>query len=202
MRTEVQLHYNIASQRECCKRGQKWWRSGRLGSGEDDFWQLRNGLGTWDGKSVAQIVPKCDFELGAGLGEAEEGVAAVPAEITARAAAELSPGDVAADVVFRSVSVQGDFGSIEHHQQFGLVGVEPREQAVESDETGLACEDVVEPRPQHSLALFGRGATIGLEISVELPDQLADGGLSGAVVAGEGVEFVNQSLGMNPAQAV
>ena len=160
----------------------------------------------WHGHLGRQVgrpgSPKCDFELGAGLGEAEEGVAAVPAKITARAAAELSPGDVAADVVFRSVSVQGDFGSIEHHQQFGLVGVEPREQAVEGDEAGLAREDVVEPRPQRSLALFGGGATIGLEISVELPDQLADGGLSGAVVVGEGVEFVNQSLGMNPAQAV
>src|SRR5215831_20043003 len=202
MRTEVQLHYNIASQRECCKRGQKWWRSGRLGSGEDDFWQLGNGLGAWDGKSVAQIVPECDFELGACFGEAEEGVAAVAAEIAARAAAEFAPGDVAADVVFRSVGVQRDFGSVEHHQQFWLIGVEPREQAIECDEAGVSLEDAVEPRPQSGLALFGGGATIDLEITVEVPDQLADGGLGGAVVVGEGVELVNQALGMNPAQAV
>jgi hypothetical protein len=60
-----------------------------LGSGEDDFWQVRNGLGAWDGQSVAKIIPECDFELGAGFGEAEEGVAAVSAEITACAAASL-----------------------------------------------------------------------------------------------------------------
>jgi hypothetical protein len=48
--------------------------------------------------------------------------------------------------------VQRDFGSIEYHQQFGLVGMEPREQAVERDEAGLAREDAVEPRPQLSLA--------------------------------------------------
>ena len=51
-----------------------------------------------DEESVGPIVPECDFELGACLGEAEEGVAAVPAKITARAAAELAPGAVQASV--------------------------------------------------------------------------------------------------------
>src|SRR5215467_1387002 len=98
--------------------------------------------------------------------------------------------------------MQWDFGSVEHHQQFRLIGVEPREQAVEGDEAGLEREDVVEPRPQRSLALRGGSATIRLEISIELPNQGADGGLGGSAVVGEGVEFVNQPLGMNPAQAV
>jgi hypothetical protein len=151
---------------------------------------------------VAEIVPERNFELGAGLCEAEKGVSAIPADVTAGAAAELSPGDVTADVVFRSVGMQRNFGPLEHHQQFGLVGMEPGEQAVEGDEAGLAREDAVELRLQLSLALWGGSATIGLEIGVELPDQRADRGLSGAVLLGEGVEFVNQPLGMNPAQAV
>ena len=105
---------------------------------------------------------------------------------------------MAADVVLRSVGVQRDLGAVEHHQQLGLVGVEPREQTVEGDEAGLAREDAVEPRPQCGLALFAGSATIGLEIGVELPDQLADGGLGGAVLIGEGVELVNQALGNEP----
>src|SRR5271163_614094 len=52
------------------------------------------------------------------------------------------------------------------------------------------------------LALRGGRATIGLEIAVELPDRCAHGVLGGAVLVREGVELVNQALGMNPAQAV
>jgi hypothetical protein len=58
-----------------------------------------------DGQSGAEIVPERDFELGAGLGQTEEGVSTVTTGIAARAAADLSPGDVAADVVLRSVAL-------------------------------------------------------------------------------------------------
>ena len=155
-----------------------------------------------DGEAVAEIIPKEDAELGASLDDAEEGVAAIAADIAAGATADLAPGHVAADVVLRSVGVQRDLGSVEHHQQFGFVGVEPREQTVEGDEAGLAREDAIEPRPHCGLALFGGSATIGLEFTIEVPDQLADSGLGSAVLVGEGVELVNQALGMNPAQAM
>jgi hypothetical protein len=39
------------------------------------------------------------------------------------------------------------------------------------------------------------------QITVELPDQVADGGLGGAALVREGVEFVNQALGMNLIQS-
>ena len=104
-----------------------------MGSGEDDFRQGWDGLGAGDGEAVAKVIPERDFELGAGFGEAEKGIAAVTTDIAAGAGADLAPGDVAADVVLRSVGVQRDFGSVEHHQQLGLVGVEPHEQAVEFD---------------------------------------------------------------------
>src|ERR1700675_217466 len=130
--------------------GQNPWLLGRLGSGEDDFGQAWDGVSARDGESVAKVVPERDFELGAGFGETEKGIAAITTDIAAGAGTDLPPGDVAADVVLRSVGVQRDFGSVEHHQQLGLVGVEPREQAVERDEAGLALEDAVEPRPQAS----------------------------------------------------
>jgi hydrophobe/amphiphile efflux-1 (HAE1) family protein len=77
--------------------------------------------------------------------------------------------------------------------------LQPLQQAVEDDEAGLLREDAVEPRLQRSLAVRGGGVTIGLEVSVEIPDLLADGGLSGAVLVGEGVELVYETLGMHPA---
>src|SRR5438132_9120269 len=91
-------------------------------------------------QSCAEVVPEHDFELGTGLGEGEEGIAAVTPDITARATTDLAPGDVAADVVLRPIGVQRNLGPFEHHQQLGLVGVEPREQTVEGDEAGLARE--------------------------------------------------------------
>ena len=72
----------------------------RAGSGEDDFRQGRDGLGAWDGETVAEIIPERDFELAAGFSEAEEGVAAVTTDVAAGAGADLSPGHLAADVVF------------------------------------------------------------------------------------------------------
>jgi IS66 C-terminal element len=47
---------------------------------------------------------------------------------------------VAADVVFGAVGVERDFRSFEHHQQFGFVGVKPRQQPVEDIEAGAAPE--------------------------------------------------------------
>jgi hypothetical protein len=74
--------------------------------------------------------------------------------------------------------------------------MELREQAVEGGEPGLAREDAVELRLQRSLDLRGGSATPNLEIGVELPDQIADGRLSGAVLVGEGIELVNQLVAL------
>src|ERR1700676_2166329 len=178
--------------------GQNAWPLGRLGSGEDDFGQAWDGVSARDGESVAEVVPERDFELGAGFDETEKGIAAITTDIATGAGTDLAPGDVAADVVLRSVGVEWDFGSVEHHQQLGFVGVEPREQAVEGDEAGLALEDAVEPSPQRCLGRVGGAATVGFEITVEVPDQLAPGGLGGVILVGEAVELVNQTDRMNP----
>jgi hypothetical protein len=71
-----------------------------LGSGEDDFGQAWDGVSARDGEAVAEVIPERDFELGACFGEAEEGVAAVTTDVAAGAGADLSPGHLAADVVF------------------------------------------------------------------------------------------------------
>ena len=77
-----------------------------MGSGEDDFGQAWDGVSARDGESVAEVVPERDFELGAGFDETEKGIAAITTDIAAGAGTDLAPGDVAADVVLRSVGVQ------------------------------------------------------------------------------------------------
>jgi len=69
----------------------------------DDVWQEADFGVARNGEPCAEVVPEGDAELGAGLAEAEEGVAAIAADIAAGSAADFSPCDLAADIVFRSV---------------------------------------------------------------------------------------------------
>ena len=78
------------------------------GSDSDQVGQVWNDALAWDAEPVAEVVPEAEAELGAGLGQAEEGVAAVAAQIAVGAAADLAPGDLGADVVLRAVGVQRD----------------------------------------------------------------------------------------------
>jgi hypothetical protein len=90
----------------------------------------------------------------------------------------------------------GILGAVEHLEQSRLVGMKSCEQAVEGDEVGFAGEDAIEFGFQMGLVLR---RTVGLEIAVELPPMRRAGGLGSAVLIREGVELVNQALGMNPA---
>ena len=104
-----------------------------------------------------------------------------------------NPGlGISTNVIFRSISVERDFGTLEHHQQLGLVFVQPFEQTVERDEARFEREDAVEPRLQDRLASLARTATVGLQSAVVLPDQVTDVALGRAVFVGEGVELVNE----------
>jgi hypothetical protein len=50
-------------------------------------------VGAWDIEPGAEVIPKADAELGAGLGEAEEGIAGVATEIAAGAPGDFAPCD-------------------------------------------------------------------------------------------------------------
>src|SRR5471030_2653032 len=107
---------------------------------------------TGNGEPCAEIIPKCDALLCTGLVEAEEGVSAVASEVAAGASTDLALGDLAADVVFGAVGVQRNLGPVENLQQLTLVGLQPCQQAVESDEACLAVENAIEAGSQGSLA--------------------------------------------------
>src|SRR5882757_568849 len=101
-----------------------------------------------------------------------------------------------------SMLQHGARGNNRNQYRGARFALEPSEQTVEGDETGLACEDAVETSLQSGLALLGRMKAVGLEIAVEPPDQITGAALGVALLVGKGVELVNQALGMDPAQAV
>src|SRR5258708_21978080 len=107
----------------------------------------------WGGETVAKIVPERNAEFVASFCQAEEGSAAFAPGVAASAAADLAPGDLAADIVLRSVGVQRDVRAVEDEKQFGLIGVEASEQTIEGGEIGAPPEDAVEARAQCGSAL-------------------------------------------------
>src|SRR5215468_5578856 len=90
-------------------------------------------------------------------------IAAVGTRVTAGATANLSPCHLSANVIFRSIGVERNLGTLEHHEQFGLLFVQPNEQTVECDESGLELEDAIEPCQQYGLASLSRTATVSLQ---------------------------------------
>ncbi len=97
-------------------------------------------------EAIAEVVVGGDAELGAGLHEAEEGVAAVAAGVAVGAAADLSFGHVGAEVALGAIGMQRDVGAVERHQRLGLVRVQPGEQPIERGEACVPAEDAVEAR--------------------------------------------------------
>ena len=82
------------------------WRSGGLGARSDQVGQVRDSGLAGDAEPGAEVVPEAEAKLGAGFGQAEEGIPAVAARIAASATADFAPGDLGADVVLRAVGVQ------------------------------------------------------------------------------------------------
>ena len=135
---------------------------------------------------AAQIILDCDTQFVAGLGKAQKSVAAIPADLTPGSGADLPPCDVTADVVFRSVGMERDFRPLQHHQQFGLVGVQPRQQAVQRDEASTAKEDAVEACAQRPSPPLARFQLVSLEVRVKIPDQAANSRLrAGSPIRGK-----------------
>jgi hypothetical protein len=98
---------------------------------------------------ITPCVPECaggDAELRAGLCETQKCIAAIASGVAAGATADVAPGDLAADIVLGVVGVQRDLWAVEDEEEFGLIGVEASEQAVEGGEIGAALENAVEAR--------------------------------------------------------
>ena len=130
-----------------CDQGGVLWAKMSSGSGGERVYRPQYGACT---------SPKIVLGAWHRFFETEKAVAAIPTQVTARAATDLAPGHLAAAVIFRSVGVEWDFGAVEHQQQLGLLRMPACEQTVDRDEPSLKREDAIEPRSQTCSALGRR----------------------------------------------
>jgi len=106
-------------------------------------------------------------------------------------AADLSLGDLAADIVFLAVGVKRDLRPVEHWQQFRLAVEQAAQQPIEHREPGSPAEGAIKAGAKFDPALCRRLLAVGFEVGLEPPDQLAHLLLGGVLVVGEGVEPVH-----------
>ncbi len=86
-------------------------------------------------QAIAEVIPEADIEFHTGFCEAEESVSAISTLVAARRAADFSSRDLTSNIVFRTVRMQRYIGAIQNLQQFRFIGVQSRQQAIQSDET-------------------------------------------------------------------
>ena len=162
----------------------------------DQLGQRRHGSLTGNVEAAAEIVPERDALFGAGLEQPEEGIATIPPDIAAGAAANFFLCDVAPDFALGAVRMEGDLRAIEHGQQFRLVGPLPCQQAIEGDEPGAAFEDPIEAGTQLAATARRRVKAVRFQVGVEIPDQRSDTLLADALLLGESVELIDKPLRM------
>ena len=91
-----------------------------------------------DFESAAQIIPDRDAELVTRFGETEESITTIPTDVASCPGADLTPRDLTTNIVLRTVCMERDFRPFEHHQQLGLIGMQPHQQAVQRGEASGA----------------------------------------------------------------
>jgi len=174
-----------------------------FGSGlPDKLRKVWNRFGACDGQSCAKIVPERDAQLVAGFEQRQECIAAILPGIAASSSAYLALRDESANVVFGAIGVERDLWTIEHHQQFGLVCVQPGQKPVQSNKAVAAPKYPVEAGPQGGSACRAGVALVELERLIVAPDQATHALLDGAAMLSEGVQLVHRPLRVDPAQAV
>src|ERR1017187_1774197 len=136
----------------------------------DDVGKAGDAVGLRD--AVIQVIPEGDTDLAAGLLQTDEGVAALSAEFTAGAAADLTFFHVVTDISLASVGVQGDFGALEHQQQLGFVLMQAPQQLIERLVACFLAEQDIKALRQGALGLVAGTALVLFQIRVQLP-QLA-----------------------------
>src|SRR5260370_42459736 len=102
-----------------------------LAAAADELRQRRNERLAGHAQAAAQIIPECDAMLCAGLGKPKEGIPAIASAIAAGPGADLAPDHLTTNVVFRAVGVKRYLRPVQHHQQFGLVGMQSLQQPIQ-----------------------------------------------------------------------
>ena len=128
-----------------------------------------------DPQPIAQIVPKRQAKLLAGLRKAQHAVARLAAVATDRASGNLPLDDEATQIALGCIGVERDLRPLQNPQQFWLAAPEPKQQLVKLAIPGADGENPVEARLQAHCRSGIRPSSIRFQGLVKVPDQLAQG---------------------------
>ncbi|WP_353007412.1 transposase [Mesorhizobium sp. M0976] len=93
-----------------------------------------------------------------------------------------------------------NLGTIENAQEFMLAAMQPGKKPVEHDVAGSSFEQALEAGAQGRRAARTRSTLVVLELVIEPPDQLAHDVDGLTLIRGHGYQFVDEPLGVDPAQ--
>lgn len=148
----------------------------RSGSADDHRSQCRN---EWfrraEPQPVAEIMPKRQAELLAGLHQPEHAVTRQPAVATDGAPGNLSLDDKAAQISFRRIGMQRRFRSLQNAQQFCLAAPQSGKEFVEVAIPGSNGENSIEPDLKALGCPSTRTSRKIFQSLVEEPDEFAQG---------------------------
>ena len=91
----------------------------------DEVWEIRHGEMLRCLEPIAERVPECDAEFGAGVHQAEESVTTIATGVGMRAAADLALDHMTVNVALGTIGIEWYLRPVEHSQQLSLVGKQP-----------------------------------------------------------------------------
>ena len=112
-------------------------------------------------ETVAQEIPKRNFQLLASFLQAEESIAASAAIFGASRSTDFSFFYEVANIALSQIIVERYFGSLKNQQEFGLVLMDTPEREIEGDEASFLGKDLVETRLKLAF-LFFSGSSLEL----------------------------------------
>lgn len=145
-------------------------------------------------------MPGRQAELLAGLHQAEHAVTRLPTVATDRAAGDLSLDDKSAQISFRCIGMERGFRPLQNPQQLRLAAAQPKQQFVEVAIAGAQRKDPIEPSLKAPGGTGIRSLPIGLQSLVKVPYKLAQGFGVFHLAGRRRHQFVQQPLGVDPAQ--
>src|SRR5436305_1071369 len=169
--------------------------------------QLVNEVSEWRNcvgvrKSIGEIVPQGDPELSTGPLQAHEGIPTAPPQVTSGPATDLAFLDGIAKIPFTPIGVQHNVWPVQYQEQLRFVALDPPECLVQGLKARLDSEEGIKASLQVNFLLRRRMLFVGLQVSIQLPELTAHLGELLPVCRVEGNKPVNESLGMNPTQAM
>ena len=109
----------------------------------DKAWQTGDGSKVMN--PIIEEIPEREAMFLAGFLEAEKSIPTLAPQIAPGRAADFSSFDILPDIPLAEIVVKGEEWKLQYQKQFGLIGRDPLEGLVQTDEGGRLVEDQIKP---------------------------------------------------------